>query len=326
MPPPEVSPTVSIIVNVYNGERYVAECLDSILALAGDVRPEVVVIDDASTDGTGNILARYRHPQITIVSNEKNIGAAASIDRAFEHVHGEFVARIDYDDRYHQNFLVDSLAALQAYPDAAFVCANVMMIDPEGRQSVVAGPYEYGEDPGCEDRFRSMLTRHFVTAPTILGRTSHWRRAIPIPAAMNFCDWYMNLTMAEAAPVVVLDKVTADYRVHPLGMHATKIADGMGERVTFQVLDRFLDASPRKAELAVHASRIRAAHFADWGDKYFGAGLDDHALRCYKSALASDLALLWRGRFQHRLAGLIAGRDRYDRVKRFARRLLASSR
>ena len=135
----------------------------------------------------------------------------------------------------------------------------------------------------------------------------------------------MNLTMAEAAPVVVLDKVTADYRVHPLGMHATKVHDGMGERVTFQVLDRFLDASPRKAELAPHARHIRAAHFASWGDMYFGVGLDAQALRCYKSALASNPKLLWKGRFQHRLAGLIAGRTSYDLVKRYARRLSSRS-
>ena len=315
---------VSIIVNVYNGERYVRECLDSIRALDGDFHPQVLIIDDASTDGTAEILSGYQGGTFEIIRNEKNIGAAASINRAFGLVRGDYVARIDYDDRVHRNFLVDSLAALQRHPAAAFVCANVVMIDPEGQPGAVAGPFQYGEDAGCRDRFRSMLTRHFVTAPTILGRTDHWLRAIPVPAEMNFCDWYMNLTMAETAPVVVLDTVTADYRVHPLGMHATKVHDGMGERVTFQVLDRFLEASPRSAELASHARRIRAAHFAGWGDKYFGVALDDKALRCYKSALASDPTLLWTGDFQHRLAGLLAGRGAYERAKRLVRQIVPS--
>ena len=193
-----------------------------------------------------------------------------------------------------------------------------------GVPNVTTGPADYGEEPGCRDRFASMLERHFVAAPTILGRTSHWRRAIPIPTGMNFCDWYMNLTMAETAPVVVIDKIIADYRVHPLNMHATKVIDGMGERVTLQVLDRFLYNSPRRAELAPRASAIMALHHADWGNKYFGARMDADASRCYRAALRFDPAQCWKGRFIHRYIGLLVGRTIYDRVKHLAHLLVAS--
>src|SRR5262249_23008428 len=154
----------------------------------------------------------------------------------------------------------------------------------ESVPGVIAGPADYGEEPGAHDRFASMLEHHFVTAPTILGRTSHWRRAIPVPASMNFCDWYMNLTIADAAPVGVSDKTVADYRVHPRKMHATKVRDGMGERVTLQVLDRFLYNSSRSAKLAMRARAIMAMHHASWGDQYFGARMDADALRCYRAA------------------------------------------
>lgn len=313
---------VTIIVNVYNGERYVADCLDSILALHGPWSFKVLIIDDASTDETAKIILRYKDSRIRIIRFSENVGAAAAISHGFTLVRGEFVARIDYDDRYHANFLVDSVDALQRHPDAAFVCAAVRMIDSEGAPSAMTGPADYGEEPGSCDRFASMLERHFVTAPTILGRTSHWLRAIPIPANMNFCDWYMNLTMAETAPVVVLDKITADYRVHPLNMHATKILDGMGERVTFQVLDRFLYNSPRCAELAPRARAIMALHYADWGNKYFGAAMDADALRCYRAALRFDARQAWKGRFLHRHIGLLTGRARYERGKQLVHQLL----
>ena len=315
-------PLVSIIVNVYNGERFVAECLDSVRALDGGYPLQVIVIDDASTDGTDEILRRYKEPRIEHIRLGTNVGAAAAVNRAFAGVRGEFVARIDYDDRYFRNFLTDSLPALARHPDAAFVCATARMIDPEGNPAGLASPAAYGEEPGSRDRFASMLRRHFVTAPTILGRTAHWRRAIPIPAAMNFCDWYMNLTMAETAPVVVLDKVTADYRIHPLNMHTTKVRDGMGERVTFEVLDRFLNRSPRAAELASQARQIRTLHLIDWGNKYFGAGMDADALRCYRQALRTDPILALQGRFLHRVAGLAIGRPRYERAKILAGRLV----
>src|ERR1700730_3559920 len=281
-------PLISIIVNVYNGERYLGECLDSIRRLQGGFSLQVIVVDDASSDETAKILEQYIDAVFEIVRLAENVGAAAAINHAFTLGRGEFVARIDYDDRYQPNFLVAAVAGLQRYPDAAFVCAAVRMMDSEGAPGATAGPANYGEEPGCHDRFASMLERHFVTAPTILGRTSHWRRAIPIPTGMNFCDWYMNLTMAETAPVVVVDKIVADYRVHPLNMHATKVLDGMGERVTLQVLDRFLYNSRRSAEIAPRANAIMALHYADWGNKYFGARMDADASRCYRAALRSD--------------------------------------
>jgi glycosyltransferase involved in cell wall biosynthesis len=308
-------PLISIVVNVYNGERYLGECLDSILALKADQPFEVIVADDGSTDATEAIVRRYDDPRIVNARLAQNVGAAAAVNHAFSLVRGEFAARIDYDDRYHPDFLTDSFGALERYPDAAFVCGAIRMIDANGIPGVQTGPADYGEEPGCRDRFRSMLTRHFVTAPTILGRTCHWRRAIPIPMGMNFFDWYMNLTMAESAPVAVIDKVTADYRVHPLNMHTTKVRDGMGERVTFEVLDRFLDRSPRSSELSPNAACIRALHYVDWGNKYFGAGMNTDALRCYRRALRHDPRQVWQGGFMHRLTGLLIGRERYESIK-----------
>jgi glycosyltransferase involved in cell wall biosynthesis len=318
-------PLISIIVNVFNGERYLNQCLDSICRLKGGFALQVIVLDDASSDGTAKILQPYLGAGFEIVRLAKNMGAAEAINYAFTLVRGEFVARLDYDDRYHPNFLVDSVDALQRCPDAAFVCAGVRMINSEGVPGAAAGPADYGEEPGCDDRFVSMLERNFVTAPTILGRTKHWLRAIPIPTGMNFCDWYMNLTMAETAPVVVINKIVADYRVHPLNMHATKVGDGMGERVTRQVLDRFLYDSPRSAELAPRARAIMALHHAEWGNKYFGARMNADALRCYRAALRSDPTQGWKGRFIHRYIGLLVGRRIYDGVKRLTTKILAGN-
>ena len=125
-------PLISIIVNVFNGERYLGQCLDSIRRLQGGFPLQVIVVDDASSDGTAKILQRYVDAGFEIVRLAENVGAAAAINHAFTLVRGEFVARIDYDDRYHPNFLVESVDALQRHPDAAFVCAAVRMINSDG--------------------------------------------------------------------------------------------------------------------------------------------------------------------------------------------------
>jgi hypothetical protein len=113
--------------------------------------------------------------------------------------------------------------------------------------------------------------------------------------------------------------MSVDWRaVHPFNMHATKVRDGMGERVTLQVLNRFLYNSPRSIELAPRASTIMALHYADWGNKYFGACMDADSLRCYRAALHFDPAQCWKGRFLHHYVGLLVGQTIYERAKRMA--------
>lgn len=313
MPVPD--PLVSIIVNVFNGAAYLVECLESILGLEGAIPVEVLVVDDGSTDATRDLLRSYRRPPFQIVRIDPNGGAAAAITHATSLIRGEFTARIDFDDRYRPGFLAASLAALKSCPDAAFVCASVQSIDADGNAGDRFSPGAHGQEPGCRDRFREMLTSHFVTAPTLLARTEHWRRAMPIPEGMDFCDWYINLTMAESAPVVVLDQLTADYRVHPAGMHLTKVATGMGERVTQDVLDRFLVRGARSREVAPFARKIRAGHAKDWGDKYFAAHMHADAMRCYRQALRLRPSLCKDAGMIRRMTGMWLGRERYDALK-----------
>jgi hypothetical protein len=66
---------------------------------------------------------------------------------------------------------------------------------------------------------------------------------------------------------------------------------------------------------------MMALHYADWGNKYFGARMDADALRCYRAALRLDPSQFGRGRFMHRYIGLLVGRKTYERVKRVARHL-----
>ncbi len=123
---------LTVLLCVYNGEAYVAAAVRSIL-LQTFRDFEFLIIDDASTDRTPEILAGFRDPRIRIVRNEKNLGLTASLNRGLELAQGEFIARQDADDLSHPERLARQLNFLHAYPGVAAVGAQARLIDGSGR-------------------------------------------------------------------------------------------------------------------------------------------------------------------------------------------------
>lgn len=91
---------VSVIIPVYNAEKYLRRCLDSVIAQS--LREiEVICVDDSSTDGSRKILERYaqRDKRIRLIFNEKTLHAGQSRNRGLEAARGEYVLFMDADDR-----------------------------------------------------------------------------------------------------------------------------------------------------------------------------------------------------------------------------------
>jgi glycosyltransferase involved in cell wall biosynthesis len=104
---------VSCIVPVFNGERFVAEALESILAQT--YRPiDVIVADDGSTDGTAAILSGYGG-RIRVVT-QPTAGPAATRNLGLEAARGEFVAFLDADDVWHPEKLAKQVRRFAARP------------------------------------------------------------------------------------------------------------------------------------------------------------------------------------------------------------------
>lgn len=91
------NPKVSVVMSVYNGEKYLREAVDSILNQTF-TNFEFVIINDRSTDSSVEIIESYADPRIWLVHNEKNIGLTASLNRGIKLAHGKYIARMDADD------------------------------------------------------------------------------------------------------------------------------------------------------------------------------------------------------------------------------------
>ena len=91
------NPKVTVLMSVYNGEKYLQEAIDSILGQTFKDF-EFLIVNDGSTDKTEEILKSYNDPRIKIIDNEKNIGLTKSLNKGLKLTRGEYIARMDADD------------------------------------------------------------------------------------------------------------------------------------------------------------------------------------------------------------------------------------
>ncbi len=106
-------PLISCIVPVFNGERFLAEALDSILDQS--YQPiEVIVVDDGSSDGTAAIIARYRHRVRAV--RQPNAGPAAARNQGIRLARGELIAFLDADDLWHRDKLARQMEVFDRNP------------------------------------------------------------------------------------------------------------------------------------------------------------------------------------------------------------------
>lgn len=89
---------LQIIVPAYNVEKYIKECVDSLLNQKTDYKYQIVVVDDGSTDNTGKILDSYAVDERIMVIHQKNGGISSARNRGLEEINAEFVMFVDSDD------------------------------------------------------------------------------------------------------------------------------------------------------------------------------------------------------------------------------------
>lgn len=130
----EENPAVSVLMAVCNGQPYLKKAIDSLLVQTFDDF-EFVIVDDASTDRTPEILDEYRaqDARIRIIRNNCNLGLSASLNKGLRVCGAPLVARADDDDVYRRDRLAKQVAFIRANPDVGVVSSAVNRIDQDGK-------------------------------------------------------------------------------------------------------------------------------------------------------------------------------------------------
>lgn len=128
-----MGPRVTVLMSVYNGLPHLQAAIDSTLAQTL-VDFELLIVHDAGTDGSLDLIKSYADPRIRLVLNEHNLGTARTMNRGTELARTQYVARLDQDDVSLPRRLEAQLAFMEARPDLDISCTWEYGLDHSGRR------------------------------------------------------------------------------------------------------------------------------------------------------------------------------------------------
>jgi len=156
-------PIVTVVIPAYNSEKHIKKAIDS--AFNQDVELEVIVINDASTDKTVQVLEAYQdRADFTLLHNEHNSGVALSRNRGVEKARGEYVAFLDADDWWETGKLSKQLVAMRA--KGTVICSTA-------RELVNSDGTSKGKIVGVKERitYPMMLRQNWLNCSAVLVRS-----------------------------------------------------------------------------------------------------------------------------------------------------------
>jgi glycosyltransferase involved in cell wall biosynthesis len=208
---------ISVIIPLYNHERYIAHALESVRSQSVPAE-EIIVIDDGSSDASLNVALAYSnfHPEITVWSHP-NQGAHYTINSGIQRATGEFVAILNSDDVFHRERFAQCLDIFSSNPELTAVFTGISFIDDEGnskRNLWYEQAREFYNQVG--DLSLALINGNFImTTSNIIVRRSVFDE-IGYFSALRYAhdlDFFLRLLL-KGKQIYFHDKPLLAYRLH----------------------------------------------------------------------------------------------------------------
>ncbi|HOW50664.1 MAG TPA: glycosyltransferase [bacterium] len=244
-------PLVSAIIAVYNGERYIRDAVESILA--DELRDiEVVVVDDGSTDATREVLSHIADDRIVVLENGVNRGVAASFNRAMENATGGYIAFLGADDINLPHRLRTQFEFMEKNRDIGLLGSWMKTFG--SRRRVMRYP-----ERDADIKMANLFTCS-IGHPSVVIRTEPFRRhGLLFDETLNAGVDYELWSRAEAAGIVFhnLPEVLVRYRTHAGQVTSRRREEQLNnDRMVKRYLLGRLGIAPTEEELALHCDMM----------------------------------------------------------------------
>lgn len=213
-----MSPPVSICIPVYNGERFIASAIASVLEQTFE-EFEIVVVDNASTDNTGEIVRQFDDPRVRLVRAQEHVSAVANWNRATALCNGRYVKLLCADDALEPTCLERQFTALERHPQACLAAGLRDIIDETGRPLIRARGLAgmVGFVPGHEAIARSVRrgTNVLGEPASVLIRNETMQAAGPWSGNLPYMiDLELYFRLLDRGGLVAIQESLAVFRVH----------------------------------------------------------------------------------------------------------------
>ena len=212
-------PLVTVLMPVYNGERYLRQSIESILGQTfSDF--EFLIIDDGSMDASREIVRSYSDPRIRLVENGKNWGLIKTLNRGLQLARGQFIARQDADDISHPTRFQSQVTFFNDHPEIVLLGTGVNIIDEHSRKRICYGYYIVSSEVAI--RWQLMFDNPFVH-PTVMMRTKTVRQLGGYDEHFQECEDYDLFSRIVCAHKTSnLKEILLDYRYHGVSINANR--------------------------------------------------------------------------------------------------------
>jgi len=281
---------VSVVIPVYNGEKYLQAAVDSALHQSYP-NLEIIVVNDGSTDASASIINAYRRRVISI--EQPNLGVSAARNAGIKRASGDFIAFLDQDDQWFATKVEKQVSVFQRQPLVGLVHTDAVWFDAVRQQEVVKVQDSQARAALAGRVFEKLLLGNYVVNSSVMVRRAALLESGGFDESLskNSCqDYDLWLRIAYAWEFAYLPEKLLLYRLHPgqgIWNRATMVTDYI--KVLERAIQRF-EVCPD--------SRLKA-HLALW---YARAGITQLAS---KEARSAQLAFIRSLRLHCTLATLV---------------------
>jgi glycosyltransferase involved in cell wall biosynthesis len=208
---------INIVVTAYNHEKYIAQCMESVLCQVGDFQMEVIVGDDASTDNTREILEGFQHSHPGVVSllpAGPNLGVTGNLKRCLDACSGDFIAVCEGDDYWTDTHkLQRQMDCLQLHPDYS-MCFSALRLYFQDTNTFVLNVLPERDFLQTED----LISRNYIANfSCCMYRESTVRRLPSGIFDMFIADWMFNIACSQLGTIGFIRDPLSVYRIHSRG-------------------------------------------------------------------------------------------------------------
>jgi len=214
-------PLVSVCMQTWNSERFIAEAIESVLGQDFEDL-ELIIVDGASTDATRQIIERYakQDPRIRVIYHEHNLGISRAANDGIEAAKGRFIAQIDSDDVWVSDKLTKQLAVLERDEDL-IVWSEGEIIDAAGRsigksfsERLANNVYVSAKAKKSGNLWQELLPSNYIFHSTIIYKKQNLGDVRYDEGILVINDFKFFLELARQYHFYYIAEPLAKYRIH----------------------------------------------------------------------------------------------------------------